>query len=78
MLCSVMGTPQQFDVAKLERDIAARGWLARDLARAAGVSDMTVSRVLSSERSNPRTWARIAAAMGYTVRRYLLAKQEVA
>lgn len=65
-----METAQRFDVSKLQRDMDARGWLPRDLARAAGVSDMTVSRVLNSERFNPRTWARLAQAMGYSVRRY--------
>ncbi len=66
-----MSTPSEFDVAKLEHDIAARGWLPRDLARAAGVSDMTISRVRKGVTANPRTWERLARAMGYSVRRYL-------
>lgn len=66
-----MGTTIKFDVAKLERDIASRGWRAVDLARAAGLSKMTVSRVLASKRFNPKTWDAIARSMGYTVRRYM-------
>lgn len=53
--------------------MALRGWLPRDLARAAGCSDMTVSRVLSGERANPRTMARLAQAIGHPVKRYLKA-----
>lgn len=66
-----MGMEVGFDISKLEHDIAARGWLPRDLARAAGVSDMTVSRARSGQNKNPKTWERLARAMGYTVRRYL-------
>lgn len=63
-----------YDLTKLRHDMALRGWLPRDLARAAGVSDMTVSRFLSGERANPRTAAKLAQAIGYPVRRYLLAQ----
>jgi len=74
-----MGTPQRFDIAKLQHDIDVRGWLPIDLARAAGVSKMTVSRILSGERSNPRTWEKLARALGHSNRRYLLSlKAEVA
>jgi hypothetical protein len=73
-----MGTAHRFDVDKLAHDMASRGWLAPDLARAAGVAAWTVHRALNGQRMNPRTWDRLARAMGYTVRRYLLAsKQEV-
>ena len=63
---------RQFDVAKLRDDMAERGWLPRDLARAAGVSDMTVSRYLNGHRQNPRTIDKLAKAMGRPIRRYLL------
>ena len=77
-LHSEMRTKPVFDVAKLQRDIDARGWLPRDLARAAAVSDMTVSRALNGTRRNPRTWDTLARALGYTVRRYLISEGKAA
>jgi hypothetical protein len=70
-----MGTSPRFDVAKLAQDIATRGWLAPDLARAAGVSAWTVHRALNGSRMNPRTWDRLARAMGYSVKRYLVSSR---
>lgn len=67
-----MKTTVDFDVAKLEQDVASRGWLPTDLARASGLTDMTITRVLRGERKNPRTWDQIAKSMGYSVRRYLV------
>jgi plasmid maintenance system antidote protein VapI len=67
-----MGTAFRYDVRKMRQDLAERGWLPRDLARAAGVSDMTVSRFLNSTRANPRTADRLARALGFTARRYLI------
>ena len=55
----------------MRADLAAKGWLPTDLARAAGVSDMTVSRFLNGARQNPRTVKKLAEALGYSVRRYL-------
>lgn len=66
-----MDTEARFDVSKMRQDIAGREWLPTDLARAAGVSDMTVSRFLRGERQNPRTAGKLARALGFTVRRYL-------
>jgi len=65
-----MGTVP-FDPSKMRADLAAKGWLPTDLARAAGVSDMTVSRFLNGARQNPRTVKKLAEALGYSVRRYL-------
>lgn len=47
-----------------------RGWNNSDLARTAGVSDMTVTRFLRGESQTPKTAARLASALGYSVRRY--------
>jgi transcriptional regulator with XRE-family HTH domain len=71
-----MGNLPRFDVDKLQGDLAVIGWLPVDLARAAGVSKMTVSRVLSRKRSNPRTWDALARALGHTNRRYLIAPKK--
>lgn len=65
-----------FDVSLMGRDMAAKGWLPADLARAAGVSAMTVSRFLRQERQNARTAKLLAIALGYSVRRYLLAARK--
>lgn len=73
-----MATQPLFDVDKLARDMASRGWLAPDLARAAGVAAWTVHRALNGDRMNPRTWDRLARAMGHTAKRYLMPKSEVA
>lgn len=74
MLLPEMAT-RRFDTDKLADDIDSRGWLPTDLARAAGLSNMTVTRVLRGERENPRTWAQLAKAMGYSVRRYLITRR---
>ncbi|HYC00443.1 MAG TPA: helix-turn-helix transcriptional regulator [Candidatus Limnocylindrales bacterium] len=67
-----MSTDTRFDVDKLVDDLAARGWLPTDLARAAQLSDMTISRVLKGQRHNPRTWKQIADALGKNIRRYTI------
>lgn len=61
----------RFDIARLQDDMTARGWLPIDLARAAGVSHMTVSRFLSGERRTVRTAKKLADAFGKSVRRYV-------
>ncbi len=60
-----------YDTAKLATDMANRGWLARDLARAAEVSEMTVSRFLRGERQTATTAKKLAEALGFSVRRYV-------
>jgi transcriptional regulator with XRE-family HTH domain len=67
-----METLVRFDVAKMRDDMAERGWIATDLARAAAVSDMTVSRFLKGERNNARTAEKLARALGRGIRRYLI------
>lgn len=67
-----MGKPVvSYNVQRMAFDMAERGWVATDLARVAGVSDMTVSRFLRGERQSPRTAKRLAEALGYSIRRYL-------
>lgn len=65
-------TSPRYDVAKMRDDMAAKGWLATDVARRARVSDMAVSRFLRQEAQNARTAAKLAKALGYSVRRYLI------
>lgn len=61
-----------YDLSRLVADLAVKGWMNTDLARAARVSDKTVSRFLTGERQTAKTIAKLAAALGYSVRRYLV------
>ena len=61
-----------YDVALLRDDVAAKGWLAIDLARKAQVSHMSVGRFLSGERQTARMAKKLATALGYSVRRYIV------
>lgn len=76
MLCLAMATGTRFNATLLADDIALRGWLPIDLARKARVADMTVYRFLSGERQTARTAKKLAGALGYSVRRYLIASRE--
>ncbi len=71
-----MGTASRpkphYDVAKMVSDMALKGWMPTDLARIAGVSDMSVSRFLKGEPQTERMAERLARALGYSPRRYLL------
>lgn len=71
-----MGMDLGWDFDKLNADVRAKGWLPQDLARQAGCSAMTVSRVLRGLRANPRTIAKLAQALGHPVSRYVLAPRE--
>lgn len=66
-----------YDVALIQNDMAVKGWLPVDLARRAGVSHMTVSRFISGERQTARMGKKLATALGYSLRRYLVASREV-
>jgi len=64
-----------YDIALLRRDLIEAGWMGADLARRAKISPMTVSRFLSGERQTPRTAKKIAQALGFSIRRYLVARE---
>ncbi len=59
-------------------DMALKGWIPTDLARKAGVSDMSVSRFLKGETQSERMAERLARALGYGPRRYLLGVEAAA
>ena len=61
-----------YNVHRLVDDMALKGWMNTDLARAADVSSMTVTRFLRGEAQTARTAERFARALGYSVRRYLI------
>ena len=60
-----------FDTAKMQQDMAERGWVQRDLARAAQVSDATVSDFLRGHSRSARTAAKLSIGLGFSVRRYV-------
>lgn len=68
----------RYDVERIVADMALKGWMGVDLARAAGVSSMTVTRFLRGEAQTARTAERLARALGYTVRRYFVSVEAVA
>ena len=71
-----MRTTVRFDVDKMLHDMADRGWIARDLSRESGLSDMTISRFLRGELQTARTAKKIATALGYSPRRYVLRRDQ--
>lgn len=73
-----MDTEVKYDVAKMKGDMAEKGWIARDLAKAAAVSDMTVSRFLSGARRNNRTAKLLAQALDQDVKRYIIRSSDEA
>jgi plasmid maintenance system antidote protein VapI len=60
-----------YDVARMQHDMASKGWQPIDLAAKARVNKATVSRFFDGSFQTPRTAAKLARALGYSVRRYL-------
>ncbi len=52
-------------------DIARRGWVAKDLADAAGVAVSSVTRWLNGEHRTARMAKKMAFALGHPVDRYV-------
>jgi len=65
----------QFDTQRLVEDMALKGWNKQGLARRARLSDMTVIRFLRGEQQTAKTAKKIAAALGHSIRRYLISTQ---
>ena len=61
----------RYDTEKILVDLALKGWMATDLARACQKSDATISHFLTGARQTPKTAAAIAKALGFSIRRYL-------
>lgn len=68
----------RFNAQRIVADMALRGWNNQDLARAAGVSAMTVTRFLRGEAQTAKTAERLARALGYTSKRYFSHVEAVA
>lgn len=67
-----MNTAVDYDVAKMQADMAGKGWIATDLARKAKVSNPTVHRFFSGERRTARTALKFATALGQALERYII------
>ena len=65
----------RFDTEKVAYDMAAKGWQSKDLAAAADVSEMTISRFLRSETQTVKTAQKIALALGRSPRYYVLREE---
>lgn len=66
----------RYDIGRIREDMALRGWMQNDLARAAGVVPQTISNFMLGKPQTARTAAKIAKALGYTVRRYLISRSQ--
>ena len=66
----------RFDVAKMRHDMDTKGWQDADLADRAEVSRATVSRFMAGEFQTARTAKKLADALGFSVRRYVIAQTE--
>lgn len=69
-------TPIEFNAQLMAEDMAVEGWTKLGLAKRARVADMTVIRFLRGERQTPQTAKKLAKALGYSVRRYLISSTE--
>lgn len=68
-----------FDHHLMAEDMAIKGWTRAELAREAGVADMTVYRFMRGEQKSSRTAKKLALALGYSIRRYMISsRREVA
>lgn len=56
--------------------MAVKGWNKLDLAKRARVADMTVIRFLRGDNQTAATAKKLARALGYSVRRYLISSRE--
>lgn len=68
----------QFNTQLLVEDMAVKGWTKVELANRAGVADMTVIRFLRGESQTAQTAKKLAKALGFSIRRYLISAREEA
>ena len=68
----------RYDVDRMLADMAEKGWLATHLAKAAAVSDMTVSRFLSGQIQTAPTAKKLARGLGRSIRRYIVLPEALA
>lgn len=66
----------RFNAQLMAEDLALKGWSKAQLAQRAGCADMTVYRFLSGERQTGKTAKKLAKALGFPARRYLISSRE--
>lgn len=64
--------PIEFDAQLMAEDMALKGWHKLELAKRAGVADMTVIRFLRGQSQTAATAKKLARALGRNVRRYMI------
>jgi transcriptional regulator with XRE-family HTH domain len=62
----------RYNAALIAQDLAERGWHGEELARRAGLSGSTVHRFLTGQMQTGKAAAKIADALGYPLKRYVL------
>lgn len=66
----------RFDTRRLREDMVLRGWNKVDLAKRAGVDDMTITRFLNRKHQTAKSAYKIADALGYPVSRYIISNHK--
>ena len=65
-----------YNTQRMVEDMAIKGWTKLDLAKRARVADMTVIRFLRGDQQTAPTAKKLAKALGYSVRRYIVTSPE--
>lgn len=73
-----MQSDNRWDVARMQDDLAAKGWQPVDLARKAGVAASTVGRFIAGEHQTARMAKRLSRALGKPADYYLIRREAVA
>lgn len=68
-----MAPKPTFDTDRMVEDMTLKGWMPVDLARAARVSASGVSLFLNEKHQTAKMAAKLARALGYSIRRYYIA-----
>jgi transcriptional regulator with XRE-family HTH domain len=62
----------RYNTQRVADDMAAKGWLVKDLAHDTGLAHTTVARFLRGEFQTAKTVKKIARSLGTSVRRYIV------
>ena len=76
-MTSIEPAPVIYNVAQMAEDMAAKGFMKKDLASKARVSAMAVTRFLRGDQQTARMAKKLASALGHSVRRYIDSREAV-